>query len=199
MPVAVENTPLAEDHAAGATAILIIDMLSGWDFPDAQTLLSNAQLIAPRIARLRERCKARKVPVVYANDNQGRWRSDFREVVALARDHGGAGAAIAVQLAPDRDDYFVLKPKHSGFHATPLDLLLRHLRVRKLLITGVSSDQCVLYTAADARMHDYTVSVPSDCIATLSAERNRRALQHMEEVLRVDTTPSEGIDVPLPD
>ncbi len=199
MPVAVEKTPLAEDQAAGATALLIIDMLSGWDFPDAQTLLSNARSIAPRIAALRERCKAKRVPVVYANDNEGRWRSDFREVVALARDHGGAGALIAEQLAPDRDDYFVLKPKHSAFHATPLDLLLRHLRVRKLVITGVSSDQCVLYTAADARMHDYAVSVPGDCIATQSEQRNRRALQHMQEVLNADTTSSGEIAIPLPD
>ena len=196
MPESIERTPLAEDRAAGAMALLVVDMLSDWEFPDAEALLAGAAAIAPRIAELRSRCRQAGVPVVYANDNRGRWRSDFREVVASARARGGAAAAIAEALAPARDDYFVLKPKHSGFHATPLDLLLRHLGVQTLLLTGVSSDQCVLYTAADARMHDYEVIVPRDCVATQSDERNARALRHFSEVLGLDTPLAAAIGLP---
>jgi hypothetical protein len=86
----------------------------------------------------------------------------------MAIERGDGAARIAELLKPERDDYFVLKPKHSGFHATPLDLLLRHLQARRLVIAGVSGDQCVLYTVADARMHDYEVVVPRDCVASLT-------------------------------
>ena len=196
MPESVDRAPLAEDRAAGEMALLVIDMLSTWDFPDGDAMLKSAERIAPRIAELRRRCRAVCVPVIYANDNRGRWRSDFREVVAMAIGSGDGAARIAELLKPERDDYFVLKPKHSGFHATPLDLLLRHLQARRLLITGVSGDQCVLYTVADARMHDYEVVVPRDCIASLSAERDRRLLDYLGEVTEVETPLGSEIELP---
>ncbi len=76
------------------------------------------------------------VPAIYVNDNHGHWRSDFRQVVQRL-DRGGrrTGRAIAEAPAPRADDYSVLKPKHSAFFATPLDLLLRHLRVNGLIVT----------------------------------------------------------------
>jgi nicotinamidase-related amidase len=196
MPEEPDRAPLAEDRAAGETALLVIDMLSGWDFDGAEALLAQALPIAPRIAALKARCRAARVPVVYANDNHGRWRSDFRQVVGAALEGEGDGARIARQLAPDEHDYFVLKPKHSGFHATPLDLLLRHLGVRTLILTGVSSDQCVLYTAADARMNDYGVIVPRDAVATQSPRRNDLALRHFEEVMGIETPLAERLEIP---
>ena len=196
MPESVDRTPLAEDRAAGETALLVIDMLSPWDFPDGDAMLKGAERIAPRIADLRKRCRAVRVPVIYANDNQGRWRSDFREVVAMAIERGDGAARIAELLKPERDDYFVLKPKHSGFHATPLDLLLRHLQARRLVIAGVSGDQCVLYTVADARMLDYEVVVPRDCVASLTEVRDRRLLDYLAEVSQVETPLGSAIDLP---
>ena len=115
LPESVDCAPLAEDRAAGATALLVIDMLSTWDFPDGDAMLKSAEQIAPRIAELRRRCRVAGVPVIYANDNSGRWRSDFREVVAMAIESGEGGARIAELLRPERDDYFVLKPKHRAF------------------------------------------------------------------------------------
>jgi nicotinamidase-related amidase len=196
MPESVDRTPLAEDRAAGATALLVIDMLSTWDFPDGEQMLAAAERIAPRIADLRGRCRSAGVPVIYANDNRGRWRSDFREVVAMAVERGGGGARVAELLKPAPDDYFILKPKHSGFHATPLDLLLRHLQARRLVVTGVSGDQCVLYTVADARMNDYEVVVPRDAVASLSAERDRRLLDYLAEVSNVPTPAADEVELP---
>lgn len=186
--------PMAESPNP-KTALLVIDMLSGWDFPDADVVLAAATSIAAPLAALARRCRAQRVPVIYANDNHGRWRSDVRQVVAAAIEAGGDGAAIAHLLQPQPEDYIVLKPRHSAFHATPLELLLRHLGTRRLVLTGMSSDQCVLYTAADARMRDYEIVVARDCVATQSDERQRAALLHFEQALGLRTPLSEQIHI----
>lgn len=167
-------------------ALLIIDMISDWQFPDGAALLAQTLPIAPRIAALKARCKAAGRPVIYANDNHGRWRSDFRRVVADSLAIGGDAAAITRQLAPDDDDYFVLKPAQSAFYATPLALLLRHLKCRSLVLTGVAGDQCVLHTAADARLRGHALRVPADCIASLTPERHARSLRHFAEAMAID-------------
>ena len=174
-----------------ATALLIIDMISDWTFPNAQRLLPRAQAIAPRIAALKRRCRAFGVPVIYTNDNRGRWRSDLRQVVQWSLD--GPGAEITRALMPDDHDYFVLKPKHSAFFCTPLQLLLQHLQVDRLLLTGVATDQCIVATAVDGRMRDYEVEVPSDCTATQSDERDARMLVHFAEALCVPTPRSTDV------
>jgi nicotinamidase-related amidase len=173
------------EPSASATALLIIDMISDWAFPDAERLLPRAERIAPAIAALKRRCREAGVPVIYANDNRGRWRSDFRQVVEWSLQ--GPGAGITRALMPDDHDYFVLKPKHSAFFGTPLDLLLRNLEVDRLVLTGVATDQCIVTTAVDARMRDYDVEAPSDCTATQSDERDARMLVHFAEALCVPT------------
>jgi nicotinamidase-related amidase len=184
---------LAHDGDAHDSALLIVDMISRWDFADATPLLRHAAPIAPCIAALKKRCAAEGVPVIYANDNRGHWRSDFRHVVHAAMDQPGRGGEITRLLEPSEEDYFVLKPLHSAFFATPLEILLEVLRTRRLIVAGVSSDQCVLQTAADARMRRFEVVVPSDCVATQSAARNRRVLAYFEEVLSVPTTPARAV------
>lgn len=174
-----------------APALLIVDMISDWQFPDADQLLPRAALIAPAIAALKLRCRAQGVPVVYANDNHGRWRSDFRQVVDASLQQ--RGAQITRTLMPDPQDYFVLKPMHSAFFRTPLDLLLDGLKVHRLLLTGVTADQCIATTAADARMRNYEAEAPRDCIASHTVERDARALAHFAEALRVPTTPSSQL------
>jgi len=167
--------------------LIILDMISDWRFPDADALLRRTARVAPTIARLKERCTQAGIPVIYANDNSGQWRSDFKFVVRQSLEGLGKGAAITRQLEPGPDDFFVLKPKHSAFMATPLELLLDHLKTRRLLLTGVAADQCIVATAADARMRDFEVVVPSDAVAAQTAARERRALLQLSESLCVQT------------
>jgi nicotinamidase-related amidase len=131
--------------------------------------------------------------VIYANDNRGRWRSDFRQVVE--RSLRGSGEAITRKLLPHEDDYFVLKPMHSAFFCTPLDPLLRDLEVRRLVLTGVASDQCVVTTAVDSKMRNYDVEIPPDCIDTQSDERQARMLAHFAEALGLPATPSSELEI----
>jgi nicotinamidase-related amidase len=197
MPVAPERAPLAADAANGGQALLIIDMISPWDFRDADKLATGAAAIAPRIAALKRRCDRAGVPTIYVNDNHGHWHSDFRELVHLSMQRSdGPGRAIGEILGPRPEDYSVLKPKHSAFFATPLDLLLRHLRVRTLLLTGVATDQCIVMSASDAHMRDYDVVVPEDCVAAQTGERSRRALDYLRDAQKTRTTMSARVRLP---
>ena len=193
-----QRAGLIESDGTHDTALVILDMISSWDFPDAAALEKQAAAIAPVIAALKRRCVAAGVPVIYANDNHGQWRSDFRFVVGEAIETSGPGSAIARHLEPGPQDYFVLKPKHSAFFATPLEILLDHLRTQRLVISGVTGDQCVMMTAADARMRDFEVVVPSDCIASLTPGRNRRALEHLRDVLGIRTTAARAVRLSAP-
>jgi nicotinamidase-related amidase len=196
MPVKPERAPLADRRARAGMGLLIVDMISSWDFADADKLGRAAVAIAPRIGKLKERCAGAGVPVIYVNDNRERWRSEFRELVRASIQQSKAGAAIAASLLPGDDDYSVLKPEHSAFYATPLDLLLRHLRVNRLLIGGVASDQCIVMSAAEAKMRDYEVIVPRDCVADQTPARTARALRHLGEAHGIETTASPRVRLP---
>ena len=187
---------LGAEAAPGGTALLIVDMISCWSFPDAEKLLPGAVAIAPRIAALKARCARASVPVIYANDNMGRWRSDFARLVALSLDGGGNAAAITTALRPSENDYFILKPKHSAFYATPLTLLLQDLQVQRLMICGVASDQCVLASVAEARMRDIEVVIPRDCVASQTQERNAVALRQFAEVFKLRTPLGSRLALP---
>jgi nicotinamidase-related amidase len=175
-------------------ALLLIDWINDLEFEGGEKLLPQALAAARATATLRRRAKQAGVPVIYCNDNFGRWRSDFRALLEHLRKDEVRGRPIAELLAPDADDYFVLKPKHSGFHSTSLDVLLEHLRVGTLILTGIAGNFCVLFTAHDAYMRDLRLLVPRDCTASEEDADNRHALDHMAKVCKADTSLSAGID-----
>lgn len=174
-------------------ALLLIDVINDLDFPDADRLLEFALPMARQIAALKDRAKQDGVPVVYVNDNFGRWRSDFNAQVEHCLEAGVKGKPLVELLRPREDDYFVLKPKHSGFFSTTLDLLLEYLGVKAVILTGISTNICVLFTANDAYMRDFHLLVPSDCVASNTAEENRHALDQIRKVLKADIRPSAEI------
>jgi nicotinamidase-related amidase len=174
-------------------ALLIIDMINAFDFQGADAMLPRALAAARCIAALKSRARRAGVPVLYVNDNFGRWRSDFHQL--LEHVLRSPGREIARLLEPGADDYFVLKPKHSGFQFTTLDVLLEHLGAQTLILTGVAGDFCVLFTAHDAYMRDYRLVVPRDCVASLTEERDRYALAHMAEVTKADVCAAAEIDL----
>jgi nicotinamidase-related amidase len=171
-------------------ALLVLDMISDFRFPDGARVFRAALPVAKRIARLRERASRAGVPVVYVNDNRGRWRSDFSALVRDSLRDGSRGAPIARLLAPRPQDYCVIKPKHSGFFATALGTLLEHLGATRLVLTGVSTDQCVLFTANDAYVRDFALRIPRDCVAAQDAPSDRLAYRYFREVLGADLRPS---------
>jgi nicotinamidase-related amidase len=174
-------------------ALLLVDVINDFEFSGGERILKPALRAARRIAALIPRARDAGVPVIYANDNFGRWRSDFREVVEHCLSDGVRGQPIAELLEPTPDDYFVLKPKHSAFFATTLEKLLEYLKVRRLVVMGFAGDVCVLLTAGDAYLRDIELVVPRDCIASQSDAENRKALDYMKRVFRADTSTSAKI------
>jgi nicotinamidase-related amidase len=174
-------------------ALPLIDVINDLEFAEGDQLLRFAVPMADRIARLKERAARAGIPVVYVNDNFGRWRSDFNAQVQHCLEDGVRGRPIAERLRPGEGEYFVLKPKHSGFYSTTLDILLEYLGARTLILTGMAANICVLFTANDAYMRDFHLVVPADCVASNIEEENRYALEQMRKVLKADTSPSDEI------
>ena len=171
------------------TALLLIDVINDFDFPEADQLLRYALPMAKKLLRLKRRAQRVGVPVIYVNDNFGRWKSDFRHTVEHCAMKGRAGELVRL-LRPEENDYFVLKPKHSGFFSTTLETLLRYLGTQTLILTGIAGNFCVLFTANDAYMRDFDLFVPSDCSVSNTRQENQSALRIMKKFLKADTRPS---------
>lgn len=168
----------------GGTALLIIDMLNTLEFPEWKSLIRHAVPAAREIQRLKARLEKCRIPVIYVNDNFGRWQSDWQKLFEICSGAESRGAPLAERLRPSGREYFVLKPKNSGFFATPLDLLLRELRVKQLVLTGIAGNNCVLFTAHDAHMRGYRVIIPKDCVASNSVRENNEALRLLSATIR---------------
>lgn len=177
------------------TALLLIDLINDFEFPRGDELFAQALPIAGRVAALKKRVTALGIPAIYVNDNFGRWQSKFEEIIKHCLDNNVRGRPIVEQLLPAPRDYFILKPKHSGFYQTPLEILLKHLGVTRLILTGVSTNSCVLFTANDAYMRDMELVVPADCVAACNAQEHRFAMDQMKNMLKADTSPSTEVDL----
>ena len=177
------------------TALLLIDVINDFDFAEGEQLLRLALPVGHKIAEFKQRTKEAGIPSIYVNDNFGRWQSDFKKIVAHCKGESSKGKPFVELLLPDQDDYFVLKPKNSGFYSTTLDLLLTHLTAKNLILTGIAGNNCVFFTANDAYMRDYKVFVPSDCVVSNTEEENTYALKQMETVLKADTTVASSLDL----
>lgn len=173
------------DHSP--TALLLIDVINAFDFPGAEQLLAQAIPVADEIHRLRLAASAKGIPVIYANDNFGRWRSTFETLIDYCSSK--PGGTIVKKLAPRKNDYFVLKPKNSAFYETTLDLVLAHIGVKRLILVGWLGNNCVFFSANDAYMRDYKIVVPTDCTASIDPRDNEIALRQMKQTLKAEIAP----------
>ena len=187
------NNLLGKQSAGHSTALLMIDVINDMEFVGGDRLLEFAEPIVQPLVELKRRARRHHVPVIYVNDNFGMWRSDFAATFENVCNRPCRGQAIADALRPDDEDFFVLKPKHSGFHYTPLPLLLTSLGVRRLVLCGVAGNICVLFTANDAIMHGYEVVIPRDTLASESREANDWALRQFRDVFDVQTPRSKEV------
>ena len=185
--------PTRSHFPRSETALLIVDAINPFDFPGGQKFAQAALKTARRIARLAERARGKRVPVVFVNDNLGRWRSDREALIQYCLTLGGAGAKVVETLRPAKDDFFVLKSTLSGFHQTPLEAMLRQGKVKTTVITGFATGNCVLFTAVEAYMRDFRVILPSDCVADQTQEEHSAALRKMRRVIKAKTPAASAL------
>lgn len=183
----------APDHSP--VALVLIDVINDLEFPGSEALLSCARPMAKNLAALKERCTKMGISSIYVNDNFGRWRSDLNAQVDHCLQTDIKGREIVMQLLPQPNDYFVLKPKNSGFFSTSFEILLQYLQTETLILTGLTGNNCVLFTAHDAYLRDYRLVIPSDCVASPSHEENEFALRQMRSLLKADVRSSEELDL----
>jgi nicotinamidase-related amidase len=175
------------------TALLLIDVINDLAFEGSKALVAQAEPMAIRLAALKRRATAAGVPTIYINDNFGQWRSDFRRTVAHCTARSSPGQRVSRRLRPTARDYFVLKPKHSGFFDTTLDTLLATLRIRRVILTGIAGNICVLFTANDAYMRELKIFAPADCIVSNTAADNHHALRQIGTVLKGNVAESRRL------
>jgi nicotinamidase-related amidase len=194
MPIKSKDLHGNVPDSAGA-ALLLIDVVNDFEFEDGDKLIELAMPVGKQIANLKKLAKEAGIPAIYVNDNFGKWQSDLNKIVSHCLEDGVRGEPFVKLVLPDEDDYFVLKPKHSGFYSTGLDLLLEHLGAHNLILAGIAGNNCVLFTANDAYMRDFKLFVPADCSVSIEPEDNDYALQQMQKVLKADIRDSTELDL----
>jgi nicotinamidase-related amidase len=194
MPIKSDDLHGNVPDSAGA-ALLLIDVVNDFEFEGGDKLLELAMPVGQQIASLKQRAKAIGIPAIYVNDNFGKWQSDLKKIVSHCLEDGVRGEPFVRLVLPDDQDYFVLKPKHSGFYCTSLELLLEHLGAHSLILAGIAGNNCVLFTANDAYMRDFKLFVPADCTVSQTREANDYALKQMEEVLKADIRSSADLNL----
>ena len=179
-----------DPSATPRIALLLIDFMNPLDFEGADELAPRALKAAQRTSALKKQMRARQVPVIYANDNFGRWESNFEALVRYCKRLGGASAKLAAMLAPERGDRSILKPRHSAFFGTPLEFLLDELGVNQLVLTGLAADSCIMFTAHDAYLRKFKLWIPADCVASEKEVHRRAALDYLKRIVKANIEPT---------
>jgi nicotinamidase-related amidase len=175
--------------------LLLVDVINDLDFPQNEELVRNSVELASHIRDLKRRCAQAGIPTIYVNDNRGKWRSDFAGVIEHSLRQNSPGRRMVKLLLPEPDDYIVLKPKHSAFYATPTETLLEYIGARIVILTGITTNACVMITASDIYVRDFKLFVPSDCVAALTDRDQRKALELMENNFGADTRAADQLNL----
>jgi nicotinamidase-related amidase len=177
----------------GRSALVVIDMINPYGFPDADAVAAHAPGAVENIRRLLERSREEDVPVIYVNDNYGDWNSSSEELLAKAL--GGEHPELVEPLAPREGDAFVIKARHSTFYGTPLEYLLATQGIGRVVMTGQVTEQCVLYSALDAYVRNFRVAVVEDAVVHIDEELAGAALRMMQRNMRADVERAADADL----
>jgi nicotinamidase-related amidase len=180
----------SKKRSKGVIALLLIDVVNHFEFPDGDRILRQALLIGQNIARLKARARTAGIPTIYVNDNFGDWRSERSVLLDHCLQPEAKGKEFVKLVQPDEEDYFILKPMHSAFYQTPL---LQKLGTTELILTGLTSNSCITCTAHDANMRNLKLFVPYDCSVARTAIEHRKAMQHLCTMTKANVVTSHNL------
>jgi nicotinamidase-related amidase len=171
------------------TALLVIDMLNPYDHDDADELAESVGESLPRMVELRDRAQATDdVLLVYANDNYERWDETRDDLVRNALE--GAHPELVEPIVPPHGVPFLPKGRHSVFYKTPLDHLLQMQEVKRVVLCGQVTEQCIFYSALDAYLRGFEVEIPPDAVAHIVPEFAEAALGMAQTNLHAELAPA---------
>ena len=165
--------------------LIIIDIINDFQFQHGEALSKQTTNIVQNIYQFKRYMYQHNHPVIYVNDHYQLWQANLEKI--LKKCTNPLSQPILSLLRPADEDYFLIKPKHSIFYGTALNMLLDELQVDTLILTGIAGNICVLFSANDAYMREYNLIIPSDCIASNVKEDNDFALKMMKNVLQANT------------
>jgi nicotinamidase-related amidase len=178
-----------------STALIVIDMINPYDHKDADALTDNAAEIIAPLRDLLDRARGRDdVRLLYVNDNYGDFSATSRDLVDRAL-HGRRPDLIR-PIRPSGDCAFLTKVRHSAFYATPLEYVLQRENVDTVILTGQVTEQCVLYTALDAYIRHFRLTVPRDGVAHIHPDLADAALRMMELNMHTNVVDSGSMPEP---
>lgn len=160
-------------------ALLVIDMQNGFLEEASPLCIRHAKATVPACAAAVGKARQRAVPVIFVNRA---YRADGSDVEHTRREAWlsggrplmpGSTGPLSVENPPALgrrpEDYEIIKPRFSAFFHTSLDLLLRRLDVRTVILTGTTTPNCIRTTCYDAISLDYRVVVLEDCCSSNTA------------------------------
>lgn len=176
-------------------ALLIVDMQN--DFihsKNSPVYVPPAKKIIPKIVKLLTACRKKKIPIIYTVTSHKKDRSDW---ALLDKKHNRVycikntpGAETIPEINPQKKEYIIKKKRYSAFFKTGLERLLKRLKVKRLIVCGVTTSCCVSSTVRDAYFRDYEVIVVSDAVSATYRDLHRAALKYFREnigqVLKTD-------------
>jgi nicotinamidase-related amidase len=172
---------------ASTTALIVVDMINSYDHPDGEKLAASVERTLPRMAELVKRAEDEGVEVIYVNDNFGAWNSSREELVEEAMK---GSKELIEPIKPKHEMAFVVKARHSIFYETPLEYLLRENDIDRIVLIGQATEQCILYSALDAHIRHFDVTVPRDAVAHIHEHLAEAAFEMMETNMAVDVVDS---------
>lgn len=169
--------------------LLIVDMITAWDYPGAEEVAENAGGAVSAIAHLKQ-IMGGEAMIAYANDLEDSFHGSRDAAVTIAMQ--GERPDLVGPILPDNADSFIHKGQHSAFYGTPLAHLLKVSGVENIVLTGQVTEQCILYTAIDAHVRGYEITVPVDAVVSRSAHLGAAALEMISTHMNGRLTTSDG-------
>lgn len=167
-----------------SAALVVVDMLNRYDHEDAEPLKESARAVVPTIARLVAQAREGAAHMVYVNDNHGNWGAGRRALAEWALE--GAEPELVRPIVPQSGTPFLVKARHSIFYATQLEYMLRQQGVDHVVLAGQVTEQCILYSALDAYIRHFRVTIPRDAVAHIRSDLADAALEMMASNMRAD-------------
>ena len=169
-------------------ALLIIDMQNDFVLDGGLLKVAQGKVVVPKIKEILGIFRARNLPVFHIIRVH---RSDGSDVEInrqeLFKKHpfaveGSHGAAVIDELSPKPGEYVIPKVRMSAFIGTELDLMLRNLGVREIVVTGIQTPNCIRTTVFDAVAYNYPVTLVEDAVGAQTDEIHHANLRDMVNI-----------------